>query len=186
MAFSSFDGGSSSFHDPSMDGRIDPETGIASLELIEALLIEAALWWRQEPRVGPAPVKSSWPQTVLLTQEEWAGQVVAGVQADAPRPLPLTREQIRMRSLRSAWLEVLDNDLERKLVAEVLNSKAQGAPRGRMEADWKRVVPVLQRHGARGGKAAMQRRYDRLMGLICRRVNACGLVARALPGGERQ
>lgn len=138
-------------------------------ETVAGLLVEAGGWWMRDPRMGPGRVRSSWPrETVDLFADLW-GRSDPAESTEAPRPLPLSREQIAQRDMRSDWLVLIADEEARRIVAVVSHVRALGVAHGRERIDWKRVMRLLR---VRRDKARIERLYAKGIEAICRALNA--------------
>ena len=108
-----------------------------SFEAVEQAMIDAVLLWRRSPGGGRWPFASDGPWH-LLTRETRAGDYDArggdGDQADAPRPLPLSRAEVEVRDSVSSWLEIV-GERDRRLVALGIEEQARTGRR----IDWMRM-----------------------------------------------
>lgn len=140
---------------------------------VEDGLVEAArLWWRS-PGGGRWPFAGDGPWH-LMTRATRAGSAIDAwrVEIDEialkpdPAPLPLTRAEIARRDAASAWLLLIPEEGDRRLVAMGVVMKAATGRR----IDWVRMVKLW---GAQATTDALRKRYSRAITAVARALSSC-------------
>lgn len=126
-----------------------------TFEAVQERLVEAMLLWRRMPdrERGWLAVKAYWPD---LRRHNHFGDY-----ADAeatPRPLPLSRAEIRRMEEASEWL-LLVSERDRALVALAVSWLAGG----RSQVPWRRLLRPL---GVTFGADGLRMRYGRAINRI--------------------
>lgn len=135
--------------------------------VIEAL-IEAWDLWDRSPPVGHRPVRAHWPEYRSSNAQGDYDARGGDMIAPEPRPLPLTRGEVGRRDAISAWLELIPDDMNRKITCLALAQLA----RGRNQVDWGRVLKKVRASlGKARGKGALQKRFSRSITTICKVLN---------------
>ena len=104
---------------PSGAGRVRLGPDFMAFDDVEARLVEAMLLWRRSPdrERGWLHVKAFWPEIQRAGCFRVVGGEVDYPEEDPiPRPLPLTRAEVRTMTEASDWMALVP-ERDRKLVA---------------------------------------------------------------------
>lgn len=142
---------------------LDPAEAAAlwTWEMVERALVDACALWMRSPGGGRWPFAADGPWH-LVTRRVQDGDAVDDVDL---RPLPLTKAEVEQRDRVSAWVEVVTNDFDRRVLWAAIRSLA-----GSHEAvPWTR----LRRHlGTTVTTDGLRKRYSRSITTICTMLNA--------------
>jgi hypothetical protein len=150
-------------------GRVNGHgSGLGSVWTFKAVqedLVEARRLWRRAPGGGKSPYAGDGPWD-LISEADRALEAELIINADKagrpvtpePRPLPLTRAEVKWMHQVSEWL-LLAPERDRQLIAAVLGQLARGANR----VSWKKVRARLS---AENSERGLGMRYSRAITTI--------------------
>jgi hypothetical protein len=129
---------------------------------VERAMVETIELWRRSPGSGRGSPWASDAPWDLGDQPLYGPDV----DKDAPvRAAPLTRAEVAVRDARSAWLELLPDERNRRLVSLAINQMAR---RGYKSPAFRELLrPMGIEHGADG----LRMRYNRAVYAIARHLN---------------
>ncbi|WP_343526730.1 hypothetical protein [Sphingomonas sp.] len=153
-------------YDFSNAGRVESEGSGAgrflTFEAVEARLVDAVrLCWRMPGGHWPFASDGPWH----LIQKDW-WDWDARDEKPIPRD-PLSRLEMEERDEAVAWLRLIPDDRDRRLVVLAVTQLAKGGDRARVS--WVKLLrPIGKTHGADG----LRMRYGRVLGALTVRINA--------------
>ena len=151
----------------------------------EAMLVEAVRLWRRSPGGGRWPFAGDGPWHLTQREGERGDYDARGGDGEAPRPrpLPLSVREVARRDAVTAWLEMIPDDVDRRLVAAVV---VQMERTGASQPDFMALRPWFpKRDGLIYGAEGLRMRYERVLGKLVRRLNGSA-VLRFSPLDARQ
>jgi hypothetical protein len=139
-----------------------------TFDLVREALVTALSLWRRSPGDGGSCFASDGPWH-LMQREAAAGDYDArGVDvldALAPRPLPLGREEVGFRDRVSEWLGLIAQPADRVLVTMACGYYAAGYA----QVPWRKIKHRLR---APRGEFGLRKRFERAVRAIAEGLNA--------------
>ena len=148
-----------------------------TFDLVRDALVETVVLWRRSPGGGHWPFAGDGPWHLMSRDAQSDYDARGGDLSEvAPRPLPLTREEVDQRDRVSAWMMLVPAAADRRLLSLCLHFHAMGYE----QLPWARIMPLM---GVTRGKDGLQKRYRLALRAIAEGLNTAALVGYARSRG---
>lgn len=148
-----------------------------TFDLVREALIEATVLWRRSPGGGHWPFAGDGPWHLMSRDAQSDYDARGGDLSEvAPRPLPLSREEVDRRDRVTEWMVLVPAAGDRRLLGLCLHFHAMGYE----QLPWARIMPLM---GMARGKDGLQKRYRAALRAIAVGLNAAEICKRNMSRG---